>query len=105
KSLTYKSITAAYRRGFQGSGNSFTNKSITTAYRRGSQARIAQEHKQDTSPLELPLDVEECVFNVEVQQNKATQLTDQEIALDANSDGSSGEPRHDYMMSSGAEDD
>ncbi|GJX43349.1 hypothetical protein Tco_0260025 [Tanacetum coccineum] len=41
----------------------------------------------------------------EVQQNEATQLTDQEIALDASSDGSSGEPRHDYMMSSGAEDD
>ncbi|GJU92185.1 hypothetical protein Tco_1304608 [Tanacetum coccineum] len=57
------------------------------------------------SPLELPLDVEEGVFNVEVQQNEATQLTDQEIALDASSDGSSGEPRHDYMMSSGAEDD
>ncbi|GKC22934.1 zinc finger BED domain-containing protein RICESLEEPER 2 [Tanacetum coccineum] len=65
----------------------------------------AQERKQDTSPLELPLDVEEGVFNVEVQQNKATQLTDQEIALDASSDGFSGEPRHDYMMSSGAEDD
>ncbi|GKC00931.1 hypothetical protein Tco_0987067 [Tanacetum coccineum] len=40
--------------------------------------------------------VEEGVFNVEVQQNEATQLTDQEIALDASSDGSSGEPRHDY---------
>ncbi|GJZ42277.1 zinc finger BED domain-containing protein RICESLEEPER 2 [Tanacetum coccineum] len=65
----------------------------------------AQERKQNTSPLELTLDVEECVFNVEVQQNKVTQLTDQEIALDASSDGSSGEPRHDYMMSSGAEDD
>ncbi|GJU67303.1 putative RNA-directed DNA polymerase [Tanacetum coccineum] len=47
----------------------------------------------------------EGVFNVEVQQNEATQLTDQEIVLDASSDGSSGEPRHDYMMSSGAEDD
>ncbi|GJZ45587.1 probable sodium-coupled neutral amino acid transporter 6 [Tanacetum coccineum] len=33
----------------------------------------AHERKQDTSPLELPLDVEECVFNVEVQQNEATQ--------------------------------
>ncbi|GJY38354.1 zinc finger BED domain-containing protein RICESLEEPER 2 [Tanacetum coccineum] len=54
----------------------------------------ALERKQDTSPLELPLDVE-GVFNVEVQQNEATQLTDQEIALDASSDGSSGEPRHD----------
>ncbi|GJT16675.1 zinc finger BED domain-containing protein RICESLEEPER 2-like protein [Tanacetum coccineum] len=47
----------------------------------------------------------EGVFNVEVATNEATQLTDQEIALDASSDGSSGEPRHDYMMSSGAEDD
>ncbi|GKF61676.1 hypothetical protein Tco_0181730, partial [Tanacetum coccineum] len=67
----------------------------------------AQERKQNTSPLELPLDVEEGVFNDEVQQNEATQLTDQEIALDASSDGSlsSGERRHDYMMSSGAEDD
>ncbi|GJS47184.1 putative AC transposase [Tanacetum coccineum] len=65
----------------------------------------AQERKQDTSPLELPLDVEEGVFNVEVQQNEATQLTDQEISLDASSDGSSGERRHDYMMSSGAEGD
>ncbi|GJT40743.1 hypothetical protein Tco_0940608 [Tanacetum coccineum] len=46
----------------------------------------AQERKQDTSPLELPLDVEEGVFNVEVQQNEATQLTDQKIALDASSD-------------------
>ncbi|GKA15678.1 hypothetical protein Tco_0695425 [Tanacetum coccineum] len=51
--------------------------------------------------------VEEGVFNDEVQQNEATQLTDQEIALDASSDGSlsSGEQRRDYMMSSGAEDD
>ncbi|GJU96788.1 zinc finger BED domain-containing protein RICESLEEPER 2-like protein [Tanacetum coccineum] len=65
----------------------------------------AQERKQDTSPLELSLDVEESVFNVEVQQNEATQLTDQEIELDASSDSSSGEPRHDYMMSSEAEDD
>ncbi|GKB47438.1 hypothetical protein Tco_0898191 [Tanacetum coccineum] len=46
-------------------------------------------------------------LNDEVQQNEATQLTDQEIALDASSDGSlsSGERRRDYMMSSGAEDD
>ncbi|GJV17124.1 zinc finger BED domain-containing protein RICESLEEPER 2 [Tanacetum coccineum] len=57
----------------------------------------AQERKQNTSPLELPLDVEEGVFNDEVQQNEATQLTDQEIALDASSDGSlsSGERRRD----------
>ncbi|GKA22822.1 hypothetical protein Tco_0708784 [Tanacetum coccineum] len=31
----------------------------------------AQERKQNTSPLELPLDVEEGVFNDEVQQNEA----------------------------------
>ncbi|GJS60114.1 zinc finger BED domain-containing protein RICESLEEPER 2-like protein [Tanacetum coccineum] len=62
---------------------------------------------KNNSPLKLPLDVEEGVFNDEVQQNEATQLTDQEIALDASSDGSlsSGERRRDYMMSSGAEDD
>ncbi|GKD28513.1 hypothetical protein Tco_1239291 [Tanacetum coccineum] len=68
---------------------------------------ILLKRKQNSSPLELPLDVEEGVFNDEVQQNEATQLTDQEIALDASSDGSlsSGEQRRDYMMSSGAEDD
>ncbi|GKC01837.1 zinc finger BED domain-containing protein RICESLEEPER 2-like protein [Tanacetum coccineum] len=65
----------------------------------------AQERKQNTSPLELPLDVEEGVFNDEVQMNEATQLTDQEIALDASSDGSFEEPPRDYMLSSGAEDD
>ncbi|GKB86534.1 hypothetical protein Tco_0958806 [Tanacetum coccineum] len=50
-----------------------------------------------TSPLVIGL----------VSRNEATQLTDQEIALDASSDGSlsSGERRRDYMMSSGAEDD
>ncbi|GJZ17260.1 hypothetical protein Tco_0553383 [Tanacetum coccineum] len=41
----------------------------------------------------------------EVQMNEATQLTDQEIALDASSDGSFEEPPRDYMLSSGAEDD
>ncbi|GJW23388.1 zinc finger BED domain-containing protein RICESLEEPER 2-like protein [Tanacetum coccineum] len=48
----------------------------------------AHERRQHTTPLELPLDVEEGVFNDEVQMNEATQLTDQEIALDASSDGS-----------------
>ncbi|GJT21606.1 zinc finger BED domain-containing protein RICESLEEPER 3 [Tanacetum coccineum] len=48
---------------------------------------------------------EEGVFNDEVQMNEATQLTDQEIALDASSDGSFEEPPRDYMLSSGAEDD
>ncbi|GKE70696.1 hypothetical protein Tco_1528768 [Tanacetum coccineum] len=36
---------------------------------------------------------------------KPLNLPINKIALDASSDGSSGEPRHDYMMSSGAEDD
>ncbi|GJT72566.1 hypothetical protein Tco_1031852 [Tanacetum coccineum] len=39
----------------------------------------AHERRQHTTPLELPLDVEEGVFNDEVQMNEATQLTDQEI--------------------------
>ncbi|GJZ27625.1 zinc finger BED domain-containing protein RICESLEEPER 2 [Tanacetum coccineum] len=51
--------------------------------------------KQTILLFELPLDVEEGVFNVEVQQNEATQLTDQKIALDASSDGSSRRTRHD----------
>ncbi|GKB55395.1 putative AC transposase [Tanacetum coccineum] len=46
----------------------------------------AHERRQHTTPLELPLDVEEGVFNDEVQMNEATQLTDQEIALDASSE-------------------
>ncbi|GJV54271.1 zinc finger BED domain-containing protein RICESLEEPER 3 [Tanacetum coccineum] len=54
----------------------------------------AQERRQHTTPLELPLDVEEGVFNDEVQQNEATQLTDQEIALDASSDGSLSSGEH-----------
>ncbi|GKA71392.1 zinc finger BED domain-containing protein RICESLEEPER 2 [Tanacetum coccineum] len=63
----------------------------------------AQERKQDTSPLELPLDVEEGVFNVEVQQNEATQLTDQEIALDASSEAEDDQTGdgHDGSMSHG----
>ncbi|GJS50285.1 zinc finger BED domain-containing protein RICESLEEPER 2 [Tanacetum coccineum] len=65
----------------------------------------AHERRQHTTPLELPLDVEEGVFNDEVQMNEATQLTDQEITLDASSDGSFEEPPRDYMLSSGAEDD
>ncbi|GKA70896.1 zinc finger BED domain-containing protein RICESLEEPER 2 [Tanacetum coccineum] len=59
------------------------------------------------SAFSTVVDVEEGVFNDEVQQNEATQLTDQEIALDASSDGSlsSGERRRDYMMSSERRDD
>ncbi|GKB66723.1 zinc finger BED domain-containing protein RICESLEEPER 2 [Tanacetum coccineum] len=68
----------------------------------------AKERKQDKCPLEIPLDFEEDVFDDEVQQNEAIPLSDEEIALDASSEGtlSPGGPRYDYMMSSEeAEDD
>ncbi|GJT47789.1 hypothetical protein Tco_0973946 [Tanacetum coccineum] len=67
----------------------------------------AKERKQDKCPLETPLDFEEGVFDDEVQQNKAIPLSDEEIALDASSEGtmSPGGPRYDYMLSSEAEDD
>ncbi|GJT13380.1 hypothetical protein Tco_0860422 [Tanacetum coccineum] len=55
----------------------------------------AKERKQDKCPLETPLDFEEGVFDDEVQQNKAIPLSDEEITLDASSEGtmSSGGPR------------
>nr|GEX14480.1 zinc finger BED domain-containing protein RICESLEEPER 2-like [Tanacetum cinerariifolium] len=67
----------------------------------------AKERKQDKCPLEIPLDFEEDVFDDEVQRNEAISLSDEEIALDASSEGtlSPGGPRYDYMMSSEAEDD
>ncbi|GKD50536.1 hypothetical protein Tco_1279512 [Tanacetum coccineum] len=67
----------------------------------------AKERKQDKCPLEIPLDFEEDVFDDEVQQNEAIPLSDEEIALDASSEGtmSPGGPRYDYMVSSEAEDD
>ncbi|GJZ64041.1 RNA-directed DNA polymerase, eukaryota [Tanacetum coccineum] len=62
----------------------------------------AKERKQDKCPLETPLDFEESVFDDEVQQNEAIPLSDEEIALDASSEGtmSPGGPRYDYMVSS-----
>ncbi|GKC62070.1 hypothetical protein Tco_1089668, partial [Tanacetum coccineum] len=62
---------------------------------------------QDKCPLETPLDFEEGVFDDEVQQNEVIPLSDEEIALDASSEGtmSPGGPRYDYMVSSEAEDD
>ncbi|GJY05611.1 putative AC transposase [Tanacetum coccineum] len=62
----------------------------------------AKERKQDKCPLETPLDFEEGVFDDEVQQNEAIPLSDEEIALDASSEGtmSPGGPRYDYMVSS-----
>nr|GEW82683.1 zinc finger BED domain-containing protein RICESLEEPER 2 [Tanacetum cinerariifolium] len=67
----------------------------------------AKERKQDKCPLEIPLDFEEDVFYDDVQRNEAIPLSDEEIALDASSEGtlSPGGPRYYYMMSSEAEDD
>ncbi|GJX49291.1 zinc finger BED domain-containing protein RICESLEEPER 2 [Tanacetum coccineum] len=67
----------------------------------------AKERKQDKCHLEIPLDFEEDVFDDEVQRNEAIPLSDEEIALDASSEGtlSSGGPRYDYMMNSEAEDE
>ncbi|GJU14651.1 zinc finger BED domain-containing protein RICESLEEPER 2-like protein [Tanacetum coccineum] len=67
----------------------------------------AKERKQDKCPLETPLNFEEGIFDDEVQQNEAIPLSDEEIALDASSEGtiSPGGQRYDYMLSSEAEDD
>nr|GEW20476.1 putative reverse transcriptase domain-containing protein [Tanacetum cinerariifolium] len=47
----------------------------------------AKERKQDKCPLEIPLDFEEDVFDDEVQRNEVIPLSDEEIALDASSEG------------------
>ncbi|GKB32572.1 hypothetical protein Tco_0871973 [Tanacetum coccineum] len=49
----------------------------------------------------------EDVFDDEVQRNEAIPLSDEEIALDASSEGtlSPGGPRYDYMMNNEAEDE
>nr|GEV53968.1 zinc finger BED domain-containing protein RICESLEEPER 2-like [Tanacetum cinerariifolium] len=47
----------------------------------------AQEHKHDTSTLENALDFEDEVLDAQVQENEATPLSDEEIALDATSQG------------------
>ncbi|GKA44032.1 zinc finger BED domain-containing protein RICESLEEPER 2-like protein [Tanacetum coccineum] len=59
----------------------------------------ANVRKQDKCHLKTPLDFEEGVFDDEVQQNEAIPLSDEEIALDASSEGtmSPGGPRYDYM--------
>nr|GEY81108.1 putative AC transposase [Tanacetum cinerariifolium] len=66
----------------------------------------AKERKQDKCPLKIPLDFEEDIFDNEVQRNESIPLSDEEIALDASSEGtpSPGGPRYDYMMSSETED-
>ncbi|GJX74605.1 zinc finger BED domain-containing protein RICESLEEPER 3 [Tanacetum coccineum] len=58
------------------------------------------ERKQDKCHLEIPLDFEEDVFDDDVQRNKAIPLSDEEIALDASSEGtlSPKGPRYDYMV-------
>ncbi|GJW49542.1 zinc finger BED domain-containing protein RICESLEEPER 2-like protein [Tanacetum coccineum] len=47
----------------------------------------AQERKQHTSALENSLDFEDVIFDAEVQENEATPLSDEEIALDVASQG------------------
>nr|GEV95425.1 zinc finger BED domain-containing protein RICESLEEPER 2 [Tanacetum cinerariifolium] len=47
----------------------------------------AQERKQHTSTLENTLDFENEVLDTEVQANEATPLSDEEMALDAASQG------------------
>ncbi|GJW74380.1 hypothetical protein Tco_0133750 [Tanacetum coccineum] len=53
------------------------------------------------------LDFEEGVFDDEVQQNEAIPQSDEEIALNASSEGTMSPegPRYDYMLSNEAEDD
>nr|GEW49219.1 zinc finger BED domain-containing protein RICESLEEPER 2 [Tanacetum cinerariifolium] len=49
----------------------------------------AQEHKQDKSTLETPVDFEKEILDAEVQANEVIPLSDEEIALDAaSSEGS-----------------
>ncbi|GJT82009.1 hypothetical protein Tco_1056351 [Tanacetum coccineum] len=50
----------------------------------------AQERKQDKSSLENALDFEDEILDAEVQENEATPLSDEEIALDASSQGTIG---------------
>ncbi|GJT31880.1 hypothetical protein Tco_0922299 [Tanacetum coccineum] len=67
----------------------------------------AKERKQDKCHLEIPLDFKEDVFDDEVQRNEVIPLSDEEIALDASSEGtmSPAGPQYDYMMNSEAEDE
>ncbi|GKB06527.1 zinc finger BED domain-containing protein RICESLEEPER 2 [Tanacetum coccineum] len=64
----------------------------------------AQKRKQHISSLEGALDFEEEILTIEVQDNEATPLSDEEITLDAASQGTmasgSGgeEPEFDYDL-------
>ncbi|GJZ68253.1 zinc finger BED domain-containing protein RICESLEEPER 2 [Tanacetum coccineum] len=51
----------------------------------------AQKRKQHTSNLENALDFEEEILDAEVLENESIPLSDEEIALDAASQGSGGE--------------
>ncbi|GKE73170.1 zinc finger BED domain-containing protein RICESLEEPER 2, partial [Tanacetum coccineum] len=55
----------------------------------------AKDRKQDKNPLEIPLDFEEDVLDDEEKRNEVIPLSDEEIALDASSEGtlSPGGPR------------
>nr|GFA64659.1 hypothetical protein [Tanacetum cinerariifolium] len=70
----------------------------------------AQERKQDKSSLKNPVDFEEDILDVEVQQNEAISLSEQEIALDvASSEGTmsgsgSGGENVDYDMTNYGDD-
>ncbi|GKD36477.1 hypothetical protein Tco_1251986 [Tanacetum coccineum] len=68
----------------------------------------AQEHKQDKSRLENPIDFEEEILDAEVQQNEAIPLCEEEIALDvASSEGTmsgSGGEEVDYDMTNNGDD-
>nr|GEW13293.1 zinc finger BED domain-containing protein RICESLEEPER 3 [Tanacetum cinerariifolium] len=63
----------------------------------------AKERKQDKFPLKIPLDFDEDVFDDEVQRNEAILLSDEEIALDASSEGtlSPGGPREGTLSPGG----
>ncbi|GKA66640.1 zinc finger BED domain-containing protein RICESLEEPER 2-like protein [Tanacetum coccineum] len=67
----------------------------------------SSEDKTHFRSLEIVAYFKEDVFNDEVQRNEAIPLSDEEIALDASSEGtlSPGGPRFDYMMSNEAEDE
>nr|GFA11027.1 putative AC transposase [Tanacetum cinerariifolium] len=58
----------------------------------------AKERKQDKRPLKIPLDFEEDVFDDEVQRNKAIPLSDEEIALDASSEGTLSPEDHGMII-------
>nr|GEW72641.1 hypothetical protein [Tanacetum cinerariifolium] len=70
------------------------DRSLTSEYER---ITWTQERKQHTSNLENALDFEEEILDAEVLENEAIPLSDEEITLDAASQGSGGE-EFDYDM-------